>query len=112
MQTQSDFAERAKLQTQQAETDLRLEIQQQWNQVRVNLDKVKATASQESAQKLELDFANKKFTSGTATASTLLEAEKNYFAANLSHIQARANLVMSRLLLRLTTNSELDGVLP
>jgi outer membrane protein TolC len=110
IETQTALAERSVLLAEKARSDLRIMIQERWQQVNVSIGKVKASIAQENAQKLALEVERQKFNSGTSLATNLLEAEKKHFSANVSQIQAKAQLTINRLLLRISTNRPLSEV--
>jgi len=74
-----------------------------WDQVRTNVEKSRAARASLDASRLALSVARDKYASGKATLLDAVQAERDAFSAEVTEIQAEADLATARANLRLST---------
>jgi len=72
-----------------------------WQQVRTQIAKARAARSSLDASRAALGVAREEFTSGRATSLDVIQAERDAFTAEVTEIQAEADLASARVALRL-----------
>jgi outer membrane protein TolC len=73
-----------------------------WHQVKTQLAKTRAARSSLDASRTALSVARERYGSGRATQLDVVQAERDAFAAEVTEIQAEADLASSRAVLRLS----------
>lgn len=79
-----------------------------WHHVRTQIEKSRAARSSLDASKLALSVAREKYASGKATLLDVVQAERDAFAAEVTEIQAEADLASARTSLRLSAGRSLE----
>ena len=72
-----------------------------WQQIRADIDSARSARAQVKAANLAASLAQDRYESGVATQLDVLQARQDAFAADVSRIQADADLAYARLALRL-----------
>lgn len=80
-----------------------------WHRVRSLVARARAARAAEEASAHGASVARARYDAGTGTQLDVSQAERDLFAAEVSRIQADADLVVQRLLLRLRAGVELPG---
>ena len=78
-------------------------IYQAWHMTRVNIEKARAARAQVKAATLAQDLARERYKNGVATQLEVVQAQRDFFSAAVSQVQADFNLQYSRALLRLVS---------
>lgn len=89
-----------------AERDSRDRVTDAWNIVEAKLAGVTAAGAELVAAREALGFAQSRVEAGLANTIELLDAQRDAFVAEISVVQARANLAAARALLRLAARRE------
>lgn len=77
-------------------------IDQAWNQVHAGIEKARAARAELDAATAALELARDRYGSGVATQIEVVQAQRDFFSAGVSHVQAIADLKFARALLRLS----------
>jgi outer membrane protein TolC len=80
-----------------------------WQQVRTQIEKSRAARSSLDASRLALSVAREKYASGKATQLDVVQAERDAFSAEVTEIQAEADLASARASLRLSAGHTLEA---
>jgi outer membrane protein TolC len=80
-----------------------------WHHVRTQIEKSRAARSSLDASQLALSVAREKYSSGKATLLDVVQAERDAFAAEVTQIQAEADLASARASLRLSAGHSLEA---
>lgn len=96
---------RAERASQSAEDDLF----EAWQRVRSTLARAEAARAQEQVSASAAALARERFAHGTATQLDVLQAGRDAFSAEVSRIQADADLELSRAVLRNATGQSADA---
>ena len=80
-----------------------------WHQVRTQIEKSRAARSSLDASRTALSVAREKYASGKATLLDVVQAERDAFSAEVTDIQAEADLASSRASLRLSAGHSLEA---
>jgi outer membrane protein TolC len=72
-----------------------------WQQIRADIESARSSRAQVTATKLAASLAEDRYESGVATQLDVLQARQEAFSADVSRIQADADLAYARLALRL-----------
>ena len=78
-----------------------------WDQVRTNVEKSRAARASLDASRLALSVARDKYASGKATLLDAVQAERDAFSAEVTEIQAEADLATARANLQLSAGHSL-----
>ncbi|AKV00451.1 outer membrane efflux protein [Labilithrix luteola] len=85
-------------------------VDQAWNQVHAGIEKARAARAELDSSTAALELARDRYQSGVATQIEVVQAQRDFFGAGVSHVQAVADLKYARALLRLSarrvTNDE------
>ncbi len=108
MRAQSAQAQIALLRDERARLAVRDQIHEAWQRVRTGIVKSQAARAQAKAADLAAQFATERYTNGAGTQLDVVQAQRDAFAAQVSRIQADADLALARALLRLTAGVSLD----
>jgi len=80
-----------------------------WHQVRTQIAKSRAARSSLDASRAALSVAREKYAAGRATQLDVVQAERDLFSAEVTEIQAEADLASARASLRLSAGRSLEG---
>jgi len=84
-------------------------IYDDWHQVHTQIEKSRASRSSLEASRLALSVAREKYASGKATLLDVVQAERDAFSAEVTDIQAEADLASARASLRLSSGHSLEA---
>ncbi len=84
-------------------------IHQSWFQVRAQIAKSKAALAESAASQHAAEIARDRYQGGAATQLDVLQAERDAFTADVSRIQAQADLSYSRAELRINAGQSIAG---
>lgn len=84
------------------------EIFQAWQQVRLGIEKARAARAQLDAAKLAQTIARDRYAGGVATQLEVVQAQRDFFQAAISQVQADFDLQYARALLRLSARRTSD----
>jgi outer membrane protein TolC len=76
-------------------------IYQAWTRVQVGLEKVRASRARGDAATAALGLARDRYESGIATQLEVIQAQRDFFTAQVARVQADADLQYARVLLHL-----------
>ena len=80
-----------------------------WHQVRTQIAKSRAARSSLDASRAALSVAREKYAAGRATQLDVVQAERDLFSAEVTGIQAEADLASARASLRLSAGRSLEA---
>lgn len=80
-----------------------------WNRTRAAIEKVRSVETQLTASTAAAHLAHDRYAAGVATQLDVIQADRDVFVTEVSHIQARADLAASRIFLRLSAGLPWDG---
>jgi outer membrane protein TolC len=80
-----------------------------WHHVSTQIEKSRAARSSLDASRLALSVAREKYASGKATLLDVVQAERDAFSAEVTDIQAEADLASARASLRLSAGHSLEA---
>ncbi len=98
--------ELARVRLEKAEQTTRDAIHDAWQQVRSQIAKSRAARAEAKASAHAADLAHQRYATGTATQLEVIDADRDSFSSEVARIQADADLVYARALLRLTAGRD------
>jgi outer membrane protein TolC len=101
VRAQSAAAAAARANEDQARKDAEDAVFRDWQQVHADIDSARSARVQVTATQLAASLAQDRYESGVATQLDVLQARQDAFSADVSRIQADADLAYARLALRL-----------
>jgi outer membrane protein TolC len=84
-------------------------IHRSWNTVQASIARSHAARAQATTSNHAAELAQDRYSAGAATQLDLLQAQRDAFTAEVSRIQADADLANARAQLRLATGEDLSG---
>jgi len=106
---QQSAATAAAVRADRALVDATNAVTDAWEQVQSQIANVRATRSSLEASRAALSVARDRYTSGRATTLDVVQAERDAFSAEVTSLQAEADLAWARANLRLTSGRALEG---
>ncbi len=94
--------ESAELRVERALTAARDQVHSAWWQVRSGIERARAARAQHAASEAAASAARDRLQRGTATDFDVLTAERDAFSAEVSRVQAEADLSFARISLRIS----------
>jgi len=91
------------VQSARTRRDAEDQIYNAWSRTRAYLARSRAARAQAESAQLAASLSHKRYAAGSATQLEVIQAERDAFAAEVSRIQADADLAYSRVLLRLNS---------
>ena len=108
LRVQSSLAQLARIRDERARLAVRDQLYEAWQRVRTGIIKSQAARAQARAATLAAQYANERYLNGAGTQLDVVQAQRDAFAADVSRVQADAELAYARALLRLTAGVPLD----
>src|SRR5439155_13700496 len=108
MSAQGTQAQIARIREERARLAVHDQIFEAWQRVRVGIAKSRAARAQARAAELALHYATERYQNGAGTQLDVVLAQRDAFTAEVARIQADADLVYARALLRLDVGQPLD----
>jgi outer membrane protein TolC len=105
---QSKLAEMADVRKERVRLLTHDQIHDAWQRVRTNIVKSHSARAQAKAAELAAQYANERYASGAGTQLDVIQARRDSFAAEVARIQADADLMLARALLRLNAGQSLE----
>jgi outer membrane protein TolC len=102
MSAQSSAASIAALIAERQRLEARDQIHRDWQRLRAAIEKVKAAAAQVVSARSASETATARYTVGAATQIDVIQAERDFFSAEVNHLQARSELASSQVSLRIS----------
>lgn len=109
LRSQQSNGRTAALNAERARQQAQDQLHSDWLKVRASLTKVRSTTAQVDAAQRAASLAHERYGAGVATQLDVIQAERDLFTAEVSHIQARGELANARAALRLSANLPLQG---
>lgn len=97
------LAAQAAVRLKRARREAADQIVNSWRQVLSNMTRSRAATAQAKASEHAAVLAKSRYAAGTATQLEVIQADRDAFSAEVARIQADADLIYSRVLLRLVT---------
>jgi outer membrane protein TolC len=104
---QRSQAATASLNAERARDAARDQLHADWQTVRAALTKVRAASGQVTSARRASALAHERHEAGVATQTDTIQADRDLFLAEMSDIQARAELALARTTLRLSAGEAL-----
>ncbi|MBS2020860.1 MAG: TolC family protein [Deltaproteobacteria bacterium] len=109
IRSQEAAAEATRARAQKVRLAAQDEISREWNSVKAGLARSQSARAELKASRHAAELAQDRYKAGAATQLDLLQAERDAFTAEVSRIQADADLANSRAQLKLSTGQSLTG---
>jgi outer membrane protein TolC len=109
MRSQAIAAETAGVRAQRARLVAHDQIHEAWQRVRAGIVKSRAARAEARAAVAAAERAGERYGLGAGTQLEVVQAQRDAFSAEVARIQADADLVYARALLRLDAGQPLDG---
>lgn len=108
LRAQATQAELASIREERSKLAVHTQIFEAWQRVQNGIVKSRSARAQAKASALAAQFATERYASGTGTQLELVQAQRDAFAADVARVQADADLLYSRALLRLSSGVSLE----
>jgi outer membrane protein TolC len=106
LRAQRSLTVTAELNAEKARLAARDQVHSDWQQVHAAVTKVRAAGAQVTAAQRATSLAHERYEAGVANQIDVIQAERDLFAAEVNHIQARGELASAREALRLSAGLE------
>lgn len=108
MSVQGSVARTATLGAEYQRLVSRDQVHSDWQRLTASVEKVTAAQAQVEAARRAADVAKERYTVGAATQIDVIQAERDLFAAEVGHVQARTELASSHVALRISAGLPLQ----